>query len=107
MLAKFLAPPGRLADLLAITGDKADGIRGAEGYGPVTAAKVCVIPGGVVRNVSPSSEGMIEIYPLPGVVIRSRHVIDWPVRKYEEPSSMRWAVLTRSPYAYLTSTISF
>ena len=40
MLTKFLAPPGRLADLLAIAGDKADGIRGAEGYGPVTAAKV-------------------------------------------------------------------
>ncbi|CAM9227746.1 unnamed protein product, partial [Ascophyllum nodosum] len=40
VLTKFLAPPGRLADLLAIAGDKADGIRGAEGYGPVTAAKV-------------------------------------------------------------------
>ncbi|CAM9965612.1 unnamed protein product, partial [Ectocarpus fasciculatus] len=40
VLAKFLAPPGRLADLLAIAGDKSDGIVGAEGYGPVKAAKV-------------------------------------------------------------------
>lgn len=40
VLAKHLAPPGRLADLLAIAGDKADGIRGADGYGPVNAAKV-------------------------------------------------------------------
>lgn len=40
VLSKYLAPPGRLADLLAIAGDKADGIRGADGYGPITAAKV-------------------------------------------------------------------
>ncbi len=40
MLAKFLAPPGRLADLLSIAGDKSDGIVGADGYGPVKAAKV-------------------------------------------------------------------
>lgn len=40
VLAKHVAPPGRLADLLAIAGDKADGIRGADGYGPVNAAKV-------------------------------------------------------------------
>lgn len=40
VLAKFLAPPGRLADLLAIAGDTSDGIVGAEGYGPVKAAKV-------------------------------------------------------------------
>ncbi|CAM9822211.1 unnamed protein product, partial [Sphacelaria rigidula] len=40
VLAKYLAPPGRLADLLAIAGDKSDGIKGADGYGPVNAAKV-------------------------------------------------------------------
>lgn len=40
VLAKFLAPPGRLADLLSIAGDKSDGVVGAEGYGPVKAAKV-------------------------------------------------------------------
>lgn len=40
VLDKYLAPPGRLADLLALAGDKADGIKGAEGYGPVKAAKV-------------------------------------------------------------------
>lgn len=40
VLAKFLAPPGRLADLLSIAGDSSDGIVGANGYGPVKAAKV-------------------------------------------------------------------
>lgn len=40
VLAKFLAPPGRLGDLLSIAGDKSDGVVGAEGYGPVKAAKV-------------------------------------------------------------------
>lgn len=40
VLAKFLAPPGRLADLLSIAGDSSDGVVGAEGYGPVKAAKV-------------------------------------------------------------------
>lgn len=40
VLSTFLAPPGRLADFLAITGDKSDDIVGASGYGPVKAAKV-------------------------------------------------------------------
>eukprot|EP00752_Nemacystus_decipiens_P003362 g3109.t1 len=40
VLAKFLAPPGRLADLLSIAGDSSDGIVGVSGYGPVKAAKV-------------------------------------------------------------------
>lgn len=40
VVSKYLAPPGRLADLLAIAGDRSDGIVGADGYGPVKAAKV-------------------------------------------------------------------
>ena len=42
VLSKFLAPPGRLADFLAITGDKSDDIVGVNGYGPVKAARVRV-----------------------------------------------------------------
>ncbi|CAM9201306.1 unnamed protein product [Choristocarpus tenellus] len=40
VLSKYLVPPGRIADMLAIVGDPADSIRGADGYGPVNAAKV-------------------------------------------------------------------
>ena len=38
--AKWGVPPGRIPDVLALTGDAADNIPGVEGVGPKTAAKL-------------------------------------------------------------------
>lgn len=53
--AKWGVPPGKIPDVLALTGDSVDNIPGVEGVGPKTAARLVLEHGGVSALLDNSS----------------------------------------------------
>eukprot|EP00903_Cladosiphon_okamuranus_P018931 g17412.t1 len=75
VLAKFLAPPGRLADLLSIAGDSSDGIVGANGYGPVKAAKVLAKHATLEEAVDEICAAMVKKKEDPALIEKTREQV--------------------------------